>query len=204
MKSNVLITVLPLVLLMGCTRDQPQTQDNNTNKPLNTNAIMEHNEKDFTTTILVDKSAADAYAGIMNFRGWWSEGIEGHTDKLNETFFYHHKNIHLCKLKLVEAVPAKKLVYKVLENEFSFTKDKSEWVNTNLVFDLRPEGDKTKIRFTHQGLVPAYECYEICNEAWTIYIQRSLYNFITTGKGEPNPKEGGGFNEQLDKKWNLE
>ena len=42
---------------------------------------------------------------------------------------------------------------------------------------------------THQGLVPEYECFEICRDAWTSYIQNSLRNLIVTGKGQPNGKE---------------
>ncbi len=34
--------------------------------------------------------------------------------------------------------------------------------------------------------MPDYECYEICENAWNTYVQKSLYNLITTGKGEPN------------------
>lgn len=159
--------------------------------------------KDYTATIEVDKSPSVAYNAIKNFRGWWSEEIEGNTDKLNEEFFYHHKTIHLCKMKLIDMIPDKKLVYLVTENEFSFTKDKTEWINTKLVFEITKQGETTQVKFTHEGLVPDYECYKICNDAWSIYIKRSLYNYITTGKGEPNPKEGEGINDQLDKKWKL-
>jgi hypothetical protein len=158
--------------------------------------------KDFKTSILVDKSPADIIDAIVNFRAWWSEEIEGITDQLNETFFYHYKDVHLCKIKLVEIIPDKKLVYKVLDNEFNFTKDKTEWINTKLIFDILPENGKTKLVFTHEGLVPTYECYDVCEDAWTSYIQGSLYSLITTGKGKPNPKEGG-LNAELVEKWGL-
>jgi hypothetical protein len=160
-------------------------------------------QSNFTTSILVDQSPKKAFSAIKNFRAWWSEEIEGNTDQLNETFFYHYKDIHLCKLKLIEIVPDKKLVYKVLDNQFSFTKDKTEWINTKLIFEISNEKGKTKIQFTHAGLVPDYECYDVCNDAWTGYIKKSLYNLITTGKGEPNPLEGEGFNAKLAEKWKL-
>jgi hypothetical protein len=75
-------------------------------------------------------------------------------------------------------------------------------VGTNLIFELMPEDNKTKIIFTHEGLIPAYECYNVCRDAWTSYIQGSLQNLITTGKGKPNGKEGG-LNAELVKKWGL-
>ena len=174
---------------------------------LNTNSTQITNLKNmesqsYTSTILVDNSPTEAFNAIKNFRAWWSDDIEGETDKLNEMFFYHYKNVHLCRLKLIEMVPDKKLVYLVVANEFNFTKDKTEWINTQLVFDISREGNQTKVRFTHVGLVPEYECYAVCNDAWTSYIQGSLKNLITQGRGNPNPKEGG-LNAELVEKWGL-
>lgn len=158
---------------------------------------------DFTASFTVDQSPSEAFQAIKNFRTWWSEEIDGPTDTLNESFFYHYKDVHLCKLKLIEIIPDKKLVYQILENEFSFTEDKTEWVDTRLIFEISTDGNKTNVQFTHQGLVPEYECYDICFEAWTTYITKSLYYLITTGKGEPNPLDGDGFNAQLAEKWKL-
>ena len=158
---------------------------------------------DFTATILVDKDPLTVFDSITNFRAWWSEDIEGNTDQLNHEFFYHYKDIHLCKIKLEEAVPGTKLVYQVLENEFNFVKDKTEWVNTKLIFDITPVEDQTQVTFTHEGLRPECECFEVCNDAWTGYIKKSLYNLITSGKGSPNPKDTDGFNAELAKKWQL-
>ena len=142
--------------------------------------------KDFTTTILVDNTPEEVFDAINNVRGWWSEEIEGLTDKLNSEFDYHYEDVHSCKMKIIELVPNKKVVWLVLDNYFKFTKDKSEWKGTKIIFDIAGKDNKTEMRFTHQGLVPAYECYEICRDAWTGYIQKSLRNLITAGKGQPN------------------
>lgn len=158
---------------------------------------------DFTATILVNQSPSKTFEAIKNFRGWWSEDIEGNTHRLNETFFYHYKDIHLCKMNLTEELPDKKLVYQVVENEFNFVKDKTEWVDTKLIFEISNAGPETKVRFTHLGLVPAYECYDVCQDAWSGYIKNSLKNFIETGKGRPNPKDKDGFNAELAAKWGL-
>jgi hypothetical protein len=156
----------------------------------------------YTSTISVNRSAHDAFNAIQNFRGWWSQEIEGNTDKIGETFFYHYKDVHLCKIKLIEMEEDKRLVYQVVDNEFNFTKDKTEWVNTRLIFELQPVDSSTRIVFTHEGLVPEYECYAVCNDAWTSYIQGSLKDFIETGAGKPNGKEGG-LNAELVEKWGL-
>ena len=159
---------------------------------------------DFTTTLLVDQTPKEAFDAINNVRGWWSENIDGGTDKLNDEFIYHYKDIHYCKIKLIELAPNQKVVWLVLDNYFKFTKDKNEWKGTKPIFDISKKDNQTQIRFTHEGLVPQYECYEICREAWTNYITDSLCNLITTGKGQPNSKEDDGFDAQLIEKWKLE
>lgn len=144
---------------------------------------------DFTTTLLVDETPTEAFNAINNVRGWWSEEIEGSTDKLNDEFKYHFEDIHSCKMKLIEVIPDKKVVWLVMDNYFKFTKDKSEWIGTKISFDISKQDNKTQIRFTHHGLVPEYECFEICRDAWSSYIQNSLRSLISTGKGQPNGKD---------------
>ena len=148
-------------------------------------------ESNFTTSIVVDQTASEVFNAINNVRGWWSEEIEGSTDKLNAEFDYHYQDVHRSKMKIVELIPNKKVVWLVMDNHFSFTKDKEEWVGNQLVFEISKQGHQTALRFTQIGLVPAYECYEVCNNAWTGYIQNSLRDLITKGKGNPNPKGGG-------------
>jgi hypothetical protein len=87
-------------------------------------------------------------------------------------------------------MPGKRVVWHVLHNDFNFIEDKSEWNGTDIVFEIARKGDKTEVRFTHLGLVPAYECYDVCSNAWSGYITGSLRNLIATGKGQPNPIVG--------------
>jgi hypothetical protein len=148
------------------------------------------NDQHFTTSFLVDESPKEVFDAINNVRGWWSEEIEGGTSELNDVFDYQYKDVHICKMKLAEVAPGKKVVWLVLDNYFNFIKDKSEWKNTKVSFEIEQDGDKTKLIFAHFGLTPAYECFDICATAWTQYIQQSLFKLITTGKGQPNLKEG--------------
>ena len=156
--------------------------------------------QDFTTTIVVDQTPKEAFNAITNVRGWWSEELEGRSEKVNDIFDYHFEDIHRCRMKLIEVVPDQKVVWLVLDNYFKpgiFDEapkkkspkhqfDEAEWVNTTIHFDISKKGEKTQIRFTHKGLVPEYECYEICVNGWTHYIRESLLDLITTGNGKPN------------------
>jgi hypothetical protein len=144
------------------------------------------NNQNFTTTLLVDQTQEEAFNAINNPRGWWSEEIEGCTNKLNDEWVYHYEDVHRCKMKIIEFIPNKKVVRLVADNYFNFTKDKSEWKGTKIIFEISKKDNKTQIRFTHQGLVPKYECFDICSNAWSQYISQSLWSLITTGKGQPN------------------
>jgi len=143
---------------------------------------------DFTTTLLVDQTPTEVFNAINNPRGWWSEEIEGGTEKPDDEFTYHFEDIHSCRMKLIEVIPDKKVVWFVEENYFKFTSDKSEWTGTKISFEISKQGNQTQLRFTHHGLTPAYECYDICQDAWGNYMHNSLYSLISTGKGLPNGK----------------
>ncbi len=131
---------------------------------------------DFTTGISVNQTPTEVFNAINNVRGWWSEEIEGGTDKLNDEFNYHYQDVHRCKIKIVESIPDKKVVWQVLDNYFSFTQDKSEWKGNTILFEISKKDNKTQLQFTQVGLVPEYECYDICQNAWSTYIQKSLYS----------------------------
>ncbi|SHH08029.1 SRPBCC family protein [Flavobacterium defluvii] len=141
---------------------------------------------DFTTTIKVDQSPEEVFRAATNVRDWWSEEIEGNTANLNDEFDYHYEDVHRCKIKLIEVIPNRKIVWLIEENFFKFTEDKNEWTGTKPTFEISEKDGKTELRFTHFGLTSEYECFEICRDAWTNYIQKSLKNLIETGKGNPN------------------
>jgi uncharacterized protein YndB with AHSA1/START domain len=145
--------------------------------------------KGFTTSFTVDQSPQEVFDAVNDVRGWWSGEIEGSTDKLGAEFTYRYKGVHRSTQQITELVPGKKVVWHVSEARLNFVKDKTEWNGTDIVFEIARKGDKTELRFTHVGLVPAFQCYGGCSGAWGFYINDSLHSLITTGKGDPNTKE---------------
>lgn len=142
--------------------------------------------KSYSSTILVDQSPGDVFNAVNDVRGWWSQGVVGGTEKLNDEFVFEVKGVHRSKQKLIESVPGKRVVWLITESDMSFLKDRQEWTNTRVIFDISKKGNKTQLVFTHDGLIPGIECYDICTPAWSEYVQHSLYQLIVTGKGDPN------------------
>jgi hypothetical protein len=145
--------------------------------------------KDYTTSLTVDQSPEEVFDAINNVRGWWSEEIEGDTDRLDSEFRFHHKDLHRSTQKITGFVPGKKVVWRVVDGQINFVKDKAEWDGSDIVFEIARKGDKTELRFTHVGLVPTIECYGGCSGAWGFYVNGSLQSLIATGKGDPARKE---------------
>jgi hypothetical protein len=145
--------------------------------------------QDYTTTFEIDQSPEEVFAAINNVRGWWSEEIEGDTDRLGAEFRFHHKDLHRSTQKITEFVLGKKVVWHVVHGQINFVNDRTEWNGTDVVFEIARKGGKTELRFTHLGLVPTIECYGRCSGAWGFYVGESLRNLIATGKGDPARKE---------------
>ena len=143
----------------------------------------------YSASFTVNQSPEAVFDAINNVRGWWSEGMEGETDRLGAVFYHHYQDVHRCTLKITQLVPGKKVVWHVLHNDFNFIQDRTEWNGTDVIFEIARKGDKTELRFSHVGLVPAYECYDVCSNAWGQYITGSLRDLIAKGEGQPNPAE---------------
>jgi hypothetical protein len=143
-------------------------------------------DRNYTTSITVDQSPEEVFAAINNVRGWWSEEIEGDTDRLGAEFKFHQEDLHRSSHKITEFVPGKKVVWHTTDSYISFVIDETEWKDTDVVFEIARKDGKTELRFTHVGLVPAIQCYGNCSGAWGFYINESLRSLITTGKGQPN------------------
>jgi hypothetical protein len=144
---------------------------------------------DYSATISVNKTPKEAFNAINNVRGWWTENLEGGTEKLGDEFTVRFGEVHASTQKLVEVVPNKKVVWLVTDSNLNFIQDKQEWNNTKISFEIFQKDDKTQVRFTHHGLIPDIECFDACSNAWGDYIKNSLKSLINTGKGKPTPKE---------------
>ena len=143
------------------------------------------NNKNLVITVDVDQPAKEVFNAVGNVPEWWTENIKGSAKALHDEFTVRFGDLHYSKQKLIEVVPDKKIVWLVTDSELSFLRDRHEWTNTRIIFDISAHGGKTRLQFTHEGLVPGIECYNDCSNAWGYYISGSLAKLITSGKGHP-------------------
>ena len=142
---------------------------------------MKH--KNYIASFEVANSPQDVFNRINDVSKWWSKDFEGSSTKLNDEFVIRHGDLHYSKQKLVEVIPNKRIVWLVTDSKLNWLeKDKYEWTNTRMVFEITTKGDKTMLHFTHAGLVPEKESYAKVEQGWNMVIKEWLFNYITDGK----------------------
>jgi hypothetical protein len=145
------------------------------------------NGQDYTTTIIVPATTLQVFKSIHSVSGWWTVCVEGDTEKLNDIFTVRFGETFIT-LKIIEGIPGKKTTWLVIDCYKHWLRDKKEWVNTTIHWEISAENNATKINFTHTGLVPGIECYNVCEKAWDFYVKESLCKLLTQGKGMPEVK----------------
>ena len=133
-------------------------------------------KQSFQYNFTTSKKTNEVFTHLIDPRNWWvglfGETIEGKSNHINDQFsFRAGDGVHYSNQKLTELVTDKKIVWLVTESNLSFLKNTNEWAGTKICFDVEKEREKTKITFTHDGLIPQIECYGGCSSAWTQYLQ---------------------------------
>jgi hypothetical protein len=115
---------------------------------------------------------------------WWGgKDLSGSSIEPGDEFIVDHPGAHYSKQKLIEVIPGKRVVWLVTESKLDWLeKDKSEWTDTKMIFEISAGPYSTVLRFTHYGLVPEKECYDRCRQGWDMVIRDWLYRYITYGK----------------------
>jgi len=123
------------------------------------------------------QSLGDVYKTLLDVRSWWTglfgEAIEGESRDLNDEFTFRAGNgAHYTKQKLIDAEPNKRIVWLVTDSNLSFAKKTDEWTGTKIRFDISGQPGRTDVTFSHEGLVPAFDCYNACSGGWTQYLEK--------------------------------
>jgi uncharacterized protein YndB with AHSA1/START domain len=116
--------------------------------------------------------------------GWWTTSTSG--DKkaggtLKTVFVADGKELGAFDLKLVELLPARRVVWQVVSGP-------PEWVGSKIRFELNREDDYTVILFKHDGWKEPVEFMYHCSTKWAIFLM-SLKSLVETGKGQPSPTD---------------
>jgi len=141
-------------------------------------------KQDYNATIVAKTTPKEAFEKISHVSDWWTTDLTGSSRNLNDIFTIRFGETFVT-FKIVEAIPGKKAVWHVTDCYLHWLKDKKEWKDTEMSFEISTKDNAIQIDVTHIGLVPEIECYNDCKKGWDFYIKESLFKLITEGKGLP-------------------
>ena len=107
-------------------------------------------DQNYTISFSVDESPEEVFSAINNVRGWWSQAIEGDTDKLGAVFYYHYQNVHRCTFKITGFVPGRKLFGMFCKTTLTLSKKRPS--GPARMLSLKLPGRVAKQKFTSRML----------------------------------------------------
>ncbi|MEP1094841.1 MAG: SRPBCC domain-containing protein [Cyclobacteriaceae bacterium] len=137
---------------------------------------------DYSKQITYKASAKSLFSAItQNLDQWWGK-VDTSVEKEGDEFKISFGKA-FWKFRISLFVSNEKVTWECVDGQPEF---EHEWVGTRIHWDISEEGDETKLSFTHEGLTPSFECYDVCAPTWDMFITTSLKSFVETGKGMPH------------------
>lgn len=143
----------------------------------------------FTTKVLIKGSKEDVFKAIsQHVQKWWGN-TDSPVSKIGDEFTTSFDKTY-WKFKISKYLPFSKIVWNCIDAKHihsGYNGIEKEWIGTSVNWLLEEKGkEETLLHFTHNGLVPELNCYEICFPAWERFVIQSLKNFVETGVGMPH------------------
>ena len=145
----------------------------------------------YQQSLVLEANPATVYAALTTpegLRGWWTQDCDVATEvggTIHFRFGPTHKDMRIERLEPDREVRWLCTGAHISAAHAAQLTHRDEWVGTQLVFRLTPQGNgRTRLDFEHLGLVPAFECYDLCCDGWRYFLD-SLQQFVETGRGTP-------------------
>jgi len=147
--------------------------------------------QNYTKTIQVKASSADAYTALTTDIGkWWAEPDAPITALGDVAVFTFPPNISHWTFKATTLTPHSFVELTCIDalhiHDGQPAQIEKEWLGTKLGFKITKTKAGTEITMTHKGLIPELTCYDICSEGWGYFFTQSLKALLDTGTGQPH------------------
>ncbi len=141
--------------------------------------------KDYKCTVNARVSAEEAYRKVARVSDWWNQQSTGKAQEAGDTFRVNFGETWV-NFEVVEAIPNKRLVWRVTDCNLHTFKDRTEWNGTSVTWDLTTANDTTTVTMAHVGLTPEVECFKACEAGWNFHVGESLLKLLTDDRGLPD------------------
>lgn len=142
---------------------------------------MEH----YSKTISVNNTPQKSYEAIcLHMSDWWAPmtgTFVNEGDEAGVVFDGEHVTWHFRAIKLLPEQSVTLKCYKADHVHEGLPEEiRHEWQDTELVFEIKPFGNKTEITLTHIGLHPKLKCYDVCEAGWDHFFAKGLKTYLSS------------------------
>lgn len=134
-------------------------------------------DADYSIELDTALAPESAYAAIHRIQDWWMAELRGSSRRIGDEFSYDLRG-HSCAMRVVQLVPGRRIVWRVIRSHMTGVADPEEWVGTDITFEIEKAEDGSRVRFTHVGLEPTSECYDRCAAEWEHSITAGLRRLL--------------------------
>ena len=140
--------------------------------------------QDYVRELVVNAPQAHVLKSLTTLEGlagWWAPAVSGDPTTGGEiTFKFVRPDGVETKVMRVDESTDDAVIWTCLEDDTH-----RDWEGTRIVFRLAAQGgDRTSLRFRHEGLVPQLDCYLQCEAGWDRFMA-SIAAYAETGRGDP-------------------
>jgi len=135
----------------------------------------------------VKSSVDEVYKALATrdgLAGWWTRDTQGESrvgEVVKFRFSADGKHLGGFDMKVLELQPSQRVAWQVVDGP-------AEWIDTQVSFELRQDGDYSILLFKHQGWSEPAEFMHHCSTKWATFLM-SLKSLVETGKGAPSPDD---------------
>ena len=132
---------------------------------------------------------AKVYAAISTIEGvagWWSRETSGSSSKKGDAVD--------IRFLAPDGGEKGRMTFDVTgldpdrKVQWRFRSGPEEWIGTDVVFDLKQEGEQTIVLFSHENWRERVEFMSHCSMKWATFLL-SLRELVETGAGRPAPHD---------------
>ncbi|MBX2871576.1 MAG: hypothetical protein KTR30_05735 [Saprospiraceae bacterium] len=140
-------------------------------------------QEDYSTSIQVKTTAGQAFKALSTeIDAWWGTSNRP-ADQLGIDFTVAWGE-PWYQFKVVEYVEPNRITWACTDaNQIIAGLEgvQKEWVGTQMQWTIRemPQG-MVEITLLHQGLVPAFICYDFCSATWDSFVQEKLSSYLAS------------------------
>ena len=135
----------------------------------------------YTRHVQIEATPGSVFSALkIGMPNWWGDVDRG-IGHLGDEFTIHFGKAY-WSFAVVEIRDDKLIKLRCIDG---YPELEREWIGTTLTWKLVASTQGTEVHFEHNGLTPAFKCYDVCAPTWDKVIGVSLKKYLEEGVGQP-------------------